>query len=597
MEIVSSLIKGSLYDAQGRNLAIQQALTRADGNFVDRDGWVTHVRVNSVGGANSGYYEMVSTAQVQDARARVSALIRERASYADYVWFVNRHNLGIAGGRNANFPYADAPEGNIHSNQQVHLYFANRHFKDPVTASMGFQYLSGATADNTYFHGPKNSAAPAVAGLTSVVAANIGQRSDALLNLTGTWDYAKVKMLGPVVNVEHWQSTHNETQLVAQQVPVYRTETRQVEQLQTVTLTGTRQVAVYSTRQVWQNDPYYVTITDQAGYYRTEQQQVRVAPFQVWVEDTGSGSAGGGAVAGGGSGYWQTVYNYQTQNVQVWVPPVTHQELRDNWHWVTQSYVSGYTTETYTYTQQQSYSPPRYTTESYQVLDRYETQYVNATVSVTDHKVATYNLDANGTMYVKGDVQLSAISSGGWQGRQHHMLDGSFTIASGDDIEIRDTIQYGKLDPLNQLQTAFLNGADQTKEYEKNPNYTGTSVLGLIAHDDIQITSNVPDQFEMNATVLTVNGEFRVNGTDVNSAGTVSATSSGSFVKTGMRSLGGVISNQRPVTTFVDSSNTVTRGFRAAKTVYDVRQRTNPPRGFPTLNKPRVLAQVVREVN
>jgi hypothetical protein len=106
----------------------------------------------------------------------------------------------------------------------------------------------------------------------------------------------------------------------------------------------------------------------------------------------------------------------------------------------------------------------------------------------------------------------------------------------------------------------------------------------------------MPDQSEVNATMLASEGEVRVNGVNVASDGTVTSTSGG-YVRQSYRSLGGVISNQRPVTTFVNSSNQVTRGFQYTKSVYDMKQRTNPPKGFPTLNRPRLLASIVREVN
>jgi hypothetical protein len=50
------------------------------------------------------------------------------------------------------------------------------------------------------------------------------------------------------------------------------------------------------------------------------------------------------------------------------------------------------------------------------------------------------------------------------------------------------------------------------------------------------------------------------------------------------------------VSSYVNGGNAVTRGFVHGKSVFDVRQRTAPPRGFPTLNRPRMLAMVMREV-
>jgi hypothetical protein len=105
----------------------------------------------------------------------------------------------------------------------------------------------------------------------------------------------------------------------------------------------------------------------------------------------------------------------------------------------------------------------------------------------------------------------------------------------------------------------------------------------------------MPDQSELNATLLAKTGEVRVEGVQVNYDGTVQE-SSGGWVKMSLRRLGGITSNFRPVSAYVDSNNAVTRGFVFGKSVYDVKQRTAPPRGFPTLHRPRVLSTVLREV-
>jgi hypothetical protein len=179
-------------------------------------------------------------------------------------------------------------------------------------------------------------------------------------------------------------------------------------------------------------------------------------------------------------------------------------------------------------------------------------------------------------------------------------LQGALTIASNDDVRIRESIVYAAPDAAGAWQTAFLNGADRTKEYQANPAYTGASVLGIIARNDVEVRSDVPDQCEIDGTILARDGEFRVRGVNVASATTgdaVVTTTSGGFVKMSLRRLGGVISNQRPVTTYVDSGNAVTRGFVFTKSVYDSRLRVNPPFGFPTLNRPRVVATIIREIN
>ncbi len=67
-------------------------------------------------------------------------------------------------------------------------------------------------------------------------------------------------------------------------------------------------------------------------------------------------------------------------------------------------------------------------------------------------------------------------------------------------------------------------------------------------------------------------------------------------MKTSLRRLGGIISNRRPVSAYIDENNAVTRGFVFGKSVFDRRQLINPPRGFPTLNRPRLVAYLFRDV-
>ncbi len=175
------------------------------------------------------------------------------------------------------------------------------------------------------------------------------------------------------------------------------------------------------------------------------------------------------------------------------------------------------------------------------------------------------------------------------------MLDGNLTLASGDDIFIKDSIVYGRTDSDGVLQTAYLNGDDETLAYIPNPDYPAASVLGLVAEDDIEYDSDMPNRAEVNATMLAKNGHVRVDGVHVHSDGEVHEESGG-FVKMSLRRLGGIISNERPVSAYIDSNNAVTRGFLYGKSVFDRRQLVNPPRGFPTLNRPRLVAYLFREV-
>lgn len=601
MEVVTDIVNSSPYDAgTGQNVALTQAAARGDRQFIDHDGYPTGVICEQDGPA-AGFYRLTSTANIRDARCRITALVRSRQSFADFDYFVNSHDMGISGGLDASSRHIDAPDGDIHSNKKLLFYFPDRHFIKPVTAVEGFSFVSGAVgpADpdgnprNNWMWGPTNDAANAVSGLTTVDLTTFGARADNVLNLDGPWDYAKVKLKGATARVEHWQKGHNETQTVTQMQEQFHTEYVQQEKLKKVTTTTQVTVPVYQDQQVWVYGPVATQTLVSAAWTETVS-DTRTVATQVWVDGGGGGATGGGG-GSGGVGYWQTVYVEEPYTYTVNHPAVYNTTWSNQWHWETQRVQTGTTTQNQTVTSWVSYSPPQYNTVAVQVSDGFVPVEVQQTVWIPDTRVQTVDVAATGTIFVNGRVEFLPMSTGS-DGFDVQTLDGSLTIASNDNVRIRESIVYAKKDASNVWQKAYLNGNDRTKEFIPNPDYKGSSVLGIIAKNDVEIWGDVPDQAEIDGTLMARDGEFRARGINVASNGTVSTTSGG-FVKMSLRRLGGVISNQRPVTTYVDSSNAVTRGFVYTKSVYDTRQRTNPPRGFPTLNRPKVLATLIREIN
>ena len=717
MEVVTSLINASDYDGNGRNLALQRALARDDDQFIDADGWPTNVTVSEEGGAGSGFYDLVSVARVGDAESRVTALIRERQSFADFNYFVNSHPLGISGGQNPNFPYADAPEGSIHSNDRLVMYFPNRHFRDAVTAVSGFEYTAGARGrgdpdgQNNFFHGPHNDAAEEIGGLTDVDLAAFQSRPDILLNLYGDWDFAKVKLLGRDMKVEHWQVPHQEQQDVTtleeafhyetrdqwvpdyewQNQPIRKTKTIYETQIQTfykwknvpelvtpgwservqktrtdydkVLVTAAWSEQVERTKTVYDQVLVSAAWSEQVERTRTvydsvlvtaawseQVERTRTVTRQVWVEGGGGGDVGGGGSGDVGYWEWQTfqetymeTVNHPAEYEQVpreeqYTETVNHPAVFQNvprvvtyMETVNHPAVFNSVPRTVTYWQDVWHPPVfrnvrtlvpyqkpvkvpvgvevyyvdnwvqvptgTYHNEPFQVRvsDGWNEVTSNVWVALPERKVRTYDLEANGTVYVKGDVQFQPMSVDAGDPYDVHVLDGAVTFASDDDILLQDSIVYGVTDGDGALQTAYRNGADRTQPYEPNDGYTGSSVLGIIARDEILYTSQMPDQSEINATMMAKVGQVAVQGVAVNDDGTVSEADDG-WVKMSLRRLGGIVSNRRPVSAYVDGSNTVTRGFVFGKSVFDRRQLTNAPRGFPTLNRPRILATVLREV-
>lgn len=609
METVTDIVNTSAYDsATGENIAMRQASLRGDQTFVDRDGYLTNVTCTVDGGAGStGFFRLVSTANVGPARCRITALVRSRQSFADFDYFVNSHSLGISGGADASSRHVDAPDGEIHSNRALIFYFPDRHFVKPVTAvsGFGFQFVSGAIgeddsagrAQNNWFWGPHNNAANAIAGLTDIDLTVFGARADNILNLNGAWDYAKVKLKGTTADVQQWQVGHYELQNVTTQVEQFQTVTQQQEILQAVTSTTSTTVPVWAQQTTSVFGPVARQRLLTAAWNETVN-STRQVQTQVWVSGGGGGATGGGGGTGD-IGYWQTVTTTEPYTYVVNHGAVYETYYVNEWYNTTQWVQTGTQQQTTTSTSYVPYSPQRYQSVNVQQSTGFIPVTTQQNVWVPDHLVTTHTVGTNGTIFVTGRVEFSAMSNGS-DGFDVQTLDGNLTIASNDDVRIRETICYAKRDASNVWQTAYNNGANRAQEFAPNPDYTGSSVLGIIARNDIEIRSDVPNQTEIDATLMARDGEFRVRGVNVanNSSGDADVTAvSNGFVKQSLRRLGGVISNQRPITTFVDSSNAVTRGFVFTKSVYDVRQRTNPPRGFPTLNRPRVMATLIREIN
>src|SRR5512134_2106182 len=90
-------------------------------------------------GKSQSYYVLEATGQAGDTTRLVSALVRENEPFSSFVFFQNRHPLGVSG----------SPRGLIHSNDAIHFYFPEGNYVDSVSAVNGFDYKAGATTDNT----------------------------------------------------------------------------------------------------------------------------------------------------------------------------------------------------------------------------------------------------------------------------------------------------------------------------------------------------------------------------------------------------------------------------------------------------------------
>ena len=63
------------------------------------------------------------------------------------------------------------------------------------------------------------------------------------------------------------------------------------------------------------------------------------------------------------------------------------------------------------------------------------------------------------------------------------------------------------------------------------------------------------------------------------------------FLRTSLQRVGSIISRRRPIAAFVSAENRVARGFATGRARADPGQQLNPPPGFPTIERPFVVAR------
>ena len=168
----------------------------------------------------------------------------------------------------------------------------------------------------------------------------------------------------------------------------------------------------------------------------------------------------------------------------------------------------------------------------------------------------------------------------------------------------------------------MVNGSDYTETYARNPKYEGHSVLGIIAHDDIRFTHTMPGNAEVNGTLLAVYGRVGVDGFWADETGDLHKdnwrtrrdyltpeqqakeraydrlgnTQTKLFVKDSLRRIGGIISNNRIMETYVSADKQgyakVTAGYKRGSSKFDINMLFNPPPNFVDVPRPVVTAFV-----
>jgi len=567
-------------------------------------------------GDSDAYFVLEASGRARDTVRLVSALVRENEPFSSFVFFQNLHTLGISGD----------PRGLIHGNTDIAFYFPNGHYVDTVSSVGGFEYRAGATPGNTTVYDGNETARPI--SLEKVNFDELRQKADLYVGTPGLDAEIRLYKDGRVKitpytppRYDSVETTYTKNVLVGYE-DVTTTQTVQV-QVGTTTETRTRQVVVgYTTETYTVQVPVYemqeVTKTRQVPIYETQ-----TTTCSRWVKvfvpyDTSGDPTGGTTVGDSGEGI---LGEYQ------WV---------EEKYPCTQQVVVGYETETYTTTEKvqvgtttetRTRQVPIYETQTYTVdVPVYETQevtvtetvpiYNETTITKTSHEYQppvalgfdqVWITDSAGTIYIDGRITELEGS-----------VNGRLTIVGNEKVRITGDITYVD----GQGDTAMLNGDDLTQPYTRNPDYNGGSVLGVLARDDILFTWEMSNTSEVNATLMSVEGRVGADGILLDADGNPVQDSTSArkkllsaeqyatedaydrsgnyksrpFTKDSLRRLGGLISNDRIIETFIqarkDGTAYVADGFKRGSMRYDFNLQFNPPPNFVEIPRPVVTAFV-----
>jgi len=302
----------------------------------------------------------------------------------------------------------------------------------------------------------------------------------------------------------------------------------------TVSVAGTKTQKVltgYTTTIV--QSPVYVTVWDWVPVTTSS---------KVWVDgpppDSGGSTGGGTDIAGGGSvptGYWVTTKT--TTLVYKQVKVVDH-------------YVDT-TTQTPVY--------------SYVTIPSTVTQSVKGTLQ------STVTQPASGVIYIPGTI--SSLKGD---------LNGNLTLVTDSTVTIKGNMRY--IDSNNKY--AYLNGTNPSAgDYVPNPAFVRNHSLAVIAAGDITYymheDSGVPNNFEINGSLISTTGRVGISNITVSSSGSVSV--SGDEQKfNSIRRFGTIMSAKRPISTVLKSDGSLRHGFLTGASVYDSNLLTGPPPACPT---------------
>lgn len=562
LEIARNLVNAAPYNTSG-NTALLAAMRSTDASGRNLlPACPVETEVEEIG---DGWFLLRTFGEVGGVRKVAQATVRANLPITNYSFFVSQHKLGISG----------EPRGMIHSNDSIDFFFANGRYRDPISAVNGFSYRSGATAANTQLLGTSNPNDERKDILDRMVIADVAARADTL-SITDNL-IAEVAFNGASTQVDLFRPQRIETmQVVTTQnvltgyqtvtvmvnTPIYRTETwvEQVPVFTNQTVTTTVSVPIRGTRTVTVNEsvPIYGT--------RTE---MRTVTRQRWVELPPTNIEGAGDVSGGGAtqGRWESFQVQEPVQVRFVERYETRQVTRN------ESYIVRHEDQLRTSTVRVQTGTTS-VTRSRQVIDRYEmvpTQRQQAVytqqqvtqlrnVTIPEQFLERRNVASSGILYFAGPVRKLS-------GR----VDGRMTVVTNQTARITGSVQY--VDANNR--TRMNNGTNPNLPYEPNPDYNGSSVLAVMARDDVIYSRDLPQQVEINGALITTEGTVAFDGLTIATNGETvthqlaSGTTAATYRKDSLRRLGGIVSKERPVSTYVDGNNNVVAGFSRGRSTMD----------------------------
>jgi hypothetical protein len=613
-------------------------------------------------GESQSYYVLESAGRAGDTIRVVSALVRENEPFSSFVFFQNRHPLGISG----------APRGLIHSNDKIEFYFPNGSYVDSVSAVTGFAYEAGADPSNTNVANGNPEAEPI--NLEAVDFEALKAKATTFVGTPGLDAEIKFYPSG-TMRIRQFTPPRFEEVEYSWTGDVYvGSEQREVPEIQSVevgtveeertreVITGYETVTYYVDVPVYEDqvvtrsreDPVYedqvVTRSREDPVYEDQQvektRQIPIYELQMvtktrWVQvfvpyDDGTDAGGGTAIGGDGGvageyqwvqeeyqteenvlvGYETETY-YVTETVQVGTTTVTWQE--------TVQVLVGTTTVTWeetesvqvgTVQEERTREDPIYGTETYYVdVPVYEDQEVMVTKWFPIYEEQTYTWTETeyvaptevDTTYIELGDAANTVYIDGRVTRLYGDIHGRATIIANEKVRITGSLRYVDDDG----DTAMLNGDDYTQPYQRNVDYNGDSVLGVIARDDVLFTRSMPYQSEINATLMSATGRVGIDGFAITEQGepttnwTLGMTDeeiekeeaydrttykTRRFVKDSLRRIGGLISNDRILETYIrprsDGTSYVAAGFKRGQMRFDFNLMFNPPPNFVEVPRP-----------